>query len=81
MVMAFECVDQTCPLTNAAERDKRSSPGILGTVQELNVLGTEAVGSTLCDRPWKAVWAELTCSVYVSEALCRLCHLGRSSGS
>ena len=46
-MMAFVCVDQTCLLTNAAKRDKRSSPGIPGTVQELNVPGTEAVDSHL----------------------------------
>ena len=44
-VMAFICADQTCLLANAAKRDKRRSPGILGTVPELNVLGTEAVDS------------------------------------
>ncbi|KAM6278204.1 uncharacterized protein M6G45_002154 [Spheniscus humboldti] len=39
----FWSTNQTCPLTNAAEHDKRSSPG----TQELNVLGTEAVDSHL----------------------------------
>lgn len=33
-MITFLRVDQTCLLTNAAERDKRSSPGILGAVQE-----------------------------------------------
>jgi len=46
-VVAYVCVDQTCLLTNAPERDKRSSPGIPGTVWQLNVLGTEAVDSHL----------------------------------
>lgn len=44
-VIPFICVDRTCTLTAAAEHDKRSSLGIVGTVQELNVLETEAVDS------------------------------------
>lgn len=46
--MAFICADQTCLLAYAAECDKRRSPGILGTVPEPNVLGTEAVDSHNC---------------------------------
>lgn len=64
------CVGQTCPVTNAAECDKRSSRGILGTVQELK---EEAVGSLLCDCPCKVAWAQLARTVYLVGVSLRLC--------
>lgn len=79
--MAFVHVDQTCLLTNAAERDKRSSPGIPGTVQVLNVLGTEAMDSHLVPPSLEGgvgrAGVHSVRSGCISEALCRLCHLGR----
>ena len=82
-MMAFVCVDQTCPLTNAAKPDKRSSPGIPGTVQEPNVLGTEAVDSHLV-RPSleggvSRAGVHSVRGGCIAAVLCRLCHLGRCS--
>lgn len=76
-MITFICVEQTCLLRNAAEHDKRSLPGILGTVQELRE-------ERLWVAPlWLSPWGDVgRAGVHSAHGGCiseNLCHLGRCS--